>query len=58
MAKEKGIENTAASCTLMQALGETVYFSAGSEENLKITTTDDLALFKVLRQTKLGSWIK
>ena len=58
MAKEKGIENTAASCTLMQALGETVYFSAGSEENLKITTTDDLALFKVLRQTKLESWIK
>ncbi|MBO4432269.1 MAG: CDP-glycerol glycerophosphotransferase family protein [Clostridia bacterium] len=57
-AKERGIENTAASCTLMQALGETVYFSAGSEENLKITTTDDLALFKVLRQTKLESWIK
>ena len=57
-AEEKGIKNTAASCTLMQALGETVYFSAGSEENLKITTTDDLALFKVLRQTKLESWIK
>lgn len=57
-AEEKGITNTAASCTLMQALGETVYFSAGSEENLKITTTDDLALFKVLKQTKLESWIK
>lgn len=57
-AAKKGLTNTAASCTLMQALGETVYFSKGSEENLKITTTDDLALFKVLLHTKMESWIK
>lgn len=38
----------AATCTLMQQLGETVYFSKGSEENLKITTPDDLQLFKAL----------
>ena len=30
-AEKRGIKNTAASCTLMQALGETVYFSKGSE---------------------------
>ena len=57
-AAKRGITNTAASCTLMQALGETVYFSKGSEENLKITTTDDLKLFKVLKQTQMDSWIK
>ena len=36
-AGKKGISNSAASCTLMQMLGETVYFSKGSETNLKIT---------------------
>lgn len=57
-AKKKGIENTAASCTLMQQLGETVYFSKGSEENLKITTLDDLVMFKALLHTKKDSWLK
>lgn len=57
-AAEKGIENTAASCTLMQALGETVYFSKGAEKNLKITTTEDLEMFEVLLHTERQSWIK
>ena len=47
-AEEKGIKETAASCVLMQQLGETVYFSSGSEKNLKITTNDDLQIFKAL----------
>lgn len=47
-AAEKGITSTAASCTLMAELGETVYFSMGSEENLKITTMDDLYIFEAL----------
>ena len=47
-AKVKNITNTAASCVLMQALGETVYFSSGSEKNIKITTNDDLQIFKAL----------
>ena len=54
-AKKNGIVNTAASCTLMQQLGETVYFSKGSEENLKITTVDDLKIFKALLRTKKDS---
>lgn len=45
-AKEQGIGDTAASCVLMHELGETVYFSAGSEQNLKITTMDDLYIFE------------
>lgn len=57
-AKKNGIVNTAASCTLMQQLGETVYFSKGSEENLKITTVDDLMIFKALLHTKKDSWLK
>ncbi|MBR4163501.1 MAG: 2-C-methyl-D-erythritol 4-phosphate cytidylyltransferase [Solobacterium sp.] len=57
-AKEMGIKNTAASCTLMQQLGEVVYFSKGSEENLKITTTDDLMIFKALLHTKKDTWLK
>ncbi len=58
LAKEKGITNTAASCTLMQALGEKIYFSKGSEENLKITTVDDMIIFKALLHTKKDEWLK
>ncbi|MDD6884237.1 MAG: IspD/TarI family cytidylyltransferase [Eubacteriales bacterium] len=47
-AKEKGIVNSAAACGLLVALGETVHFCAGSEKNLKITTPDDLEIFKAL----------
>jgi 2-C-methyl-D-erythritol 4-phosphate cytidylyltransferase len=52
MARQKGITNTAASCSLMEALGETVYFSGGLETNLKITTQEDLLIFKALRGAK------
>ena len=48
MATEKNIVNTAATCVLMNILGEKVYFSLGSEINLKITTMDDLQIFKAL----------
>lgn len=51
-AKEKGIQNTAASCVLMHELGETVYFSAGSERNLKITTMDDLYIFEAIIESR------
>ena len=57
-ASKKGISNTAASCTLMQELGETVYFSKGSETNLKITTVDDMLIFEALLHTKKDSWLK
>lgn len=57
-AAKQGIINTAASCTLLQKLGERVYFSKGSETNLKITTIDDLLIFEALLQTKKDSWLK
>lgn len=57
-AAKRGISNTAASCTLMQKLGERVYFSKGSETNLKITTVDDMLIFEALLHTKKESWLK
>lgn len=57
-AAKRNIANTAASCVLMQELGEVVYFSKGSEENLKLTTVDDLMIFKALLHTKKDSWLK
>ena len=47
-ALEKGITNSVASCTLMVELGETIYFCAGSEKNIKLTTPDDMEIFKAL----------
>ena len=49
-ALERGITNSVASCTLMVELGETIYFCAGSEKNLKQTTPDDMEIFKALLQ--------
>lgn len=58
-AAKRGIAETAASCSLMQALGETVYFSKGSEENLKITTVDDLKIFEaLLHSVDSTDWLK
>ena len=57
-AKKRGITNTAASCTLMQELGEKVYFSKGSETNLKITTVDDMLIFEALLHTPKDAWLK
>jgi len=47
-ALEKGITNSVASCTMMVELGETIYFCAGSEKNIKLTTPDDMEIFKAL----------
>jgi 2-C-methyl-D-erythritol 4-phosphate cytidylyltransferase len=57
-AQKRGIHNTAASCTLMQKLGKTVYFSKGSEKNLKITTIDDMQIFEALSHVKKQEWMK
>lgn len=51
-AKEVGITNSIASCTLMIELGETVHFSIGAETNIKLTTPDDLKIFKALLALK------
>lgn len=57
-AYKRGISNSIATVTLMIELGEKVYFSAGSEKNIKLTTTDDLEIFKALLLSKKDEWLK
>lgn len=57
-ALEAGIVNSVASCTLMIEMGEEVYFSAGSEKNIKLTTVDDIDIFKALLLAKRSDWLK
>lgn len=51
-AAKKGIENSVASCTLMQELGEKIYLSKGSEKNIKLTTMEDMEILKALLHTQ------
>lgn len=55
---EKGIINSVASCTLKIEMGEKVFFSTGSEKNIKLTTVEDIEIFKALLQTKKSEWLK
>ncbi len=48
LAAQKGITNSVASCTLMIELGKQVFFSNGSEKNIKLTTPEDVEIFKAL----------
>lgn len=54
----QGITNSTASCTLMIEMGEKVYFSKGSEKNLKLTTVEDIDIFKALLLAKRAEWLK
>lgn len=57
-ALEAGITNSVASCTLKIEMGEQVYFSAGSEKNIKLTTIEDIDIFKALLAAKRSDWLK
>lgn len=57
-AAKREIINSVATCTLMVELGEEIYFSAGSEKNVKLTTTEDIEIFKALLMTKKDEWLK
>ena len=57
-AQKAGIQDTAASCALMIELGERVFFSVGSEKNIKLTTLDDIDIFKALLAAKRADWLK
>ena len=53
-----GITNSVASCTLMIEMGEQIYCSVGSEKNIKLTTVDDVDIFKALLAAKRSDWLK
>ena len=44
--KEIGIYGSSYTNTMMVELGETLHFAAGSDKNIKLTTPDDLELFR------------
>jgi 2-C-methyl-D-erythritol 4-phosphate cytidylyltransferase len=53
-----GIYGSAYTNTMMVDLGERLYFAAGSERNIKLTTKDDLELFKAYLKTEEAQWLK
>lgn len=57
-ALKAGITDSVASCTLMIEMGEPVYFSTGSEKNIKLTTVEDIDIFKALLMAKRSDWLK
>lgn len=58
-AKEKGITNSVASCTLIAEVGgREMHIVPGSEKNIKITTIEDLEILKALMHTSKDEWLK
>jgi 2-C-methyl-D-erythritol 4-phosphate cytidylyltransferase len=58
---EKAIETDAkavAACDLMIQLGETIYFSKGSEKNIKITTLEDIEIFRALLRVEKSAYLR
>ncbi|WP_413538297.1 IspD/TarI family cytidylyltransferase [Enterococcus malodoratus] len=47
-----GMTDSSYTNTMMVELGETLYFAAGSDKNIKLTTQDDLELFKAYLKMK------
>lgn len=56
-ALEKGITKSVASCTMYIELGRKLYMSKGSEKNLKLTTPEDIEIFKALLNAKKDKWM-
>lgn len=57
-AERRGIRGEVYINTLMIRLGERVYFSKGTDKNIKVTMIDDLEIFKALLNMEREDWIK
>lgn len=53
-----GISSSSYTNTMMVDLGETLYFAAGSDRNIKLTTKENLDIFKAYLNMEKDSWIK
>lgn len=53
-----GIYGSSYTNTMMVELGERLYFAAGSEKNIKLTTKDDLEMFKAYLKSDKDNWLK
>ena len=56
--KEIGIYGSSYTNTMMVELGERLYFAAGSDKNIKLTTKDDLEMFKAYLRADRDHWLK
>ena len=56
--KKIGIYGSAYANTMMADLGVRLYFAAGSDKNIKLTTKDDLEMFKSYLRSEKDSWLK
>jgi 2-C-methyl-D-erythritol 4-phosphate cytidylyltransferase len=56
--EEIGIYGSSYTNTMMVDLGETLYFAAGSDKNIKLTTKDDLEMFKAYLKSEKDNWLK
>ena len=55
---KQGIENAVYTNMLMITFGEELFFSLGSEKNIKITNLEDLDIFKAIYKMNKENWIK
>ena len=53
-----GIHGSSYTNTMMVELGERLYFAAGSGKNIKLTTKDDLEMFKAYLKADKDKWLK
>lgn len=53
-----GIYGSSYTNTMMVELGERLYFAAGSDKNIKLTTKDDLEMFKAYLKSEKDYWLK
>ena len=53
-----GIGSSSYTNTMMVDLGETLHFASGSDMNIKLTTKDNLEIFKAYLKMEKDSWIK
>ncbi len=56
--KEIGIYGSAYTNTMMVELGVKLHFAAGSDKNIKLTTKDDLEMFKSYLKMEKDAWLK
>lgn len=53
-----GIKGSSYTNTMMVELGERLFFARGSDKNIKLTTTDDLEMFKAHLKSDKSKWLK
>lgn len=57
-AENIGIHGSSYTNTMMVELGERLYFAAGSDKNIKLTTKDDFEMFKAYLKAEKDNWLK